>query len=173
MRTKSQYAVLTLGWRRIDSRIVPCQALRLGDVVSVPATAFGQAWAKNKWTSSARPRPVIVWSHGGRELHTYGEFYELLPPSFSGGNHHWAHALGQALRHQEEGPPRRLGGANLQGPPQFLPRCSQCLPQPVDPPDAAYTRGVIDGTYGETLNGHDGASRAHIAGSPPAAPKMT
>ena len=27
------------------------QALRVNDVVSVPATAFGQAWAKNKWTT--------------------------------------------------------------------------------------------------------------------------
>ena len=46
------------------------------------------------------------------------------------------------------------------------------MPENVDQPDRAYTRGVIDGTYGETLDGHDGASRAHLAGLPPAAPKM-
>ena len=44
------------------------------------------------------------------------------------------------------------------------------MPENVDQPDRAYMRGVIDGTYGETLDGHDGASRAHIAGSPPSAP---
>ena len=42
------------------------------------------------------------------------------------------------------------------------------MPENVDQPDRAYTRGVIDGTYGETLDGHDGASRAHLAGSPDA-----
>ena len=46
------------------------------------------------------------------------------------------------------------------------------MPENVDQPDRAYTRGVIDGTYGETLDGHDGASRAHIAGSPPSAPQL-
>ena len=40
------------------------------------------------------------------------------------------------------------------------------------PSVVAYTRGVIDGTWGETLDGHDGAPRAHLAGSPPPKPAI-
>ena len=60
-----------------------------------------------------------------------------------------------------------LAGPTCKGHRSSCPGCAQCLPQPIDPPAAAYTHGVVDGTdgeYGETLDGHDSASRAWVQG---------